>query len=228
MTKIVCEGNGVYQARTSMSRVCEEGGGEYQARTSVCWVCEGHGEYQARTSVCWVCEEGDSEYQARTSICLVCEGDSEYQVGTSLCWDCEDGEGEYQVRISLSWSIRSISFYSIPLRPILILFSHLVLYLGFHQNLSALHFSPMHITCPNKLTLLDVTILITNCKAPHYGVFSNLLAVRLLSLQTFSSSSYSQPVSACPSLNIWDHVSYPYKTISKILVMHLKFKLWAK
>jgi hypothetical protein len=54
-------------------------------------------------------------------------------------------------------------------------------------------------------------------EAPLYALFSNLLSLQLSSVQILSSNI----LSLCSSLNVKDHVSHPYRTTSKIIVLYI-------
>jgi hypothetical protein len=57
------------------------------------------------------------------------------------------------------------------------------------------------------------------CEAPHYAVFSNLIAFHSSLVHIFSSAPYSQVPSVCTSLNVRDKLLHPYRTTGKNTVL---------
>jgi hypothetical protein len=134
-------------------------------------------------------------------------------------------------RISLSWARwgQSIPSQPVYLRFIVILSSYLRLGLpsglfpsGFPTRiLYAFLISPSRATCPAHVILLvfvTLTVLGEVCKIQSSSLFSISPASRHF-LPLGSKYSPQHPVlkhSLCSSLSVWDQVSYPDKTTSKI------------
>jgi hypothetical protein len=55
------------------------------------------------------------------------------------------------------------------------------------------------------------------CNFLHSPVTSSLLGSNILLRTLFSNT-----LSLCSSLNVWDQVSYPYKTTGRIMVLRIK------
>jgi hypothetical protein len=58
----------------------------------------------------------------------------------------------------------------------------------------------------------------TNHGAPHYAVF---FYTSLLGASILFSTLFSNTLSLCPSLDVRDQVSHPYKTTGKIIVLYI-------
>jgi hypothetical protein len=54
----------------------------------------------------------------------------------------------------------------------------------------------------------------------HYAVFSNLVSSSLFGPNILLNTLFSNTLSLCSSLNVWDQVSHPYRTTDKIMVYH--------
>jgi hypothetical protein len=61
----------------------------------------------------------------------------------------------------------------------------------------------------------------TDHEALRYAVFSILVTSSLFGSNILLSTLFSNTISLCPSLNVRDQVSHPYKTTSKILVFYI-------
>jgi hypothetical protein len=140
---------------------------------------------------------------------------------------------------SLSWtrSFQSILPHPISLRSILILFTYLQLGFlsGFFPSdfltkiLYSFPFASTRATCLAHHVTLDLIILIilgeeyklwssSLCSFLQPPVTSSLFGPNIL-LSTLISNTVSLDV--CPSLNVRDQVSHPYRTTSKIIVLHV-------
>src|SRR5215471_7200925 len=86
--------------------------------------------------------------------------------------------------------------------------------------------SPIRATCPTHLIRLDLTTCTilgeeyrsfssSLCNFLHSPVTSSLLGPNILLNTLFSNT-----LSLCPSLNVSDQVSYPYKTTGRIIVLY--------
>jgi hypothetical protein len=93
------------------------------------------------------------------------------------------------------------------------------------NNLCTFLFSPIRATCPTHLILLDLIIPIilseenklcssSWCSFLHPPVTSPPFGPNVL-----LSTLFSNTLSLCSSLNVRDHVSHPYRTAGKIIVI---------
>ena len=94
------------------------------------------------------------------------------------------------------------------------------------KNLVCTSHLPLRATFPAHLILLDLITQIifgekyrslssSLCSFLHSPVPSSFLD------QVSSSAPYTRTLSACPSLNVTDQVSYPYKTTGNIIVLYI-------
>jgi hypothetical protein len=97
------------------------------------------------------------------------------------------------------------------------------------NNLYTFLFSPIRATCPAYLILIDLIILIvlgenyksrssSLCSFLQPSATSSLLGLNILLSTLFL---FSSTLSLCSSRNIRDHVSHPYRTKEKIVVLYI-------
>ena len=146
----------------------------------------------------------------------------------------------YRIHLSLTWAPLFQSMPLLPTRSILILSSHLHLGLpsglfppGFPtKTLYTPLFSPICVTCPDHLILLDLitwTILGEEYRSLSSSLCSFLcspVTSSLLGTNILLSTLFSNTLSLCSSLNVINQVLHSYKTMGKIIVVYtliLKF-----
>ena len=137
--------------------------------------------------------------------------------------------------LSLIWDrpFQSIAPHPTTWRSMFMLSSHLRLGLpsGSFLQVSAprpcMHHSspPIRATCPAHIILLDLITRISGeqrplssslCSFLHSPVHSTFLGPNIL-----LSNLFPNTLSLRSSLNVCDHVSYPYKTTGNIIVLHI-------
>ena len=137
--------------------------------------------------------------------------------------------------LSLVSSIQPIPLHLTYWRSILILYYHLRLGLpsglfppGFPtKTLNTPLLSPIRATFPAHLILLDFitwTILDEEYRSLNSSLCSSLhppVTSSLLGPNIFLSTLFSNTLSLCSSLDVSDHVSHPYRTTRKIIVLYI-------
>jgi hypothetical protein len=96
-----------------------------------------------------------------------------------------------------------------------------------HQYSICIPILPIRATCPTHLTLFDLIILLILSK--EYKLWSSSYCSFLQPPTTSSlsgpnillSTLFSNTLSLCPSLNVRDQVSLPYRTTGKIIVLYI-------
>ena len=113
-------------------------------------------------------------------------------------------------------------------RTILILSSHLCLGLSLrfpHQNPVHTSPPPTCATCPAHLILLNLItqiICFEECRSLSSSLcslFQSPVTSSLLSPNILLNTLFSNTLNLCSSLNVSNHVSHPYKTRGKIIVL---------
>jgi hypothetical protein len=138
-----------------------------------------------------------------------------------------------QISLSCVRSIQSTSTHHISKRFILMLSIHL--HLGLPSglfpsgaptnNLYTFLFSPIRAKCSTHLIFLDLIIVITpgeevkSCSPSLCSFLQPYVNLSFLGSNNLLSTQFSNTLSLCSSFTLRDHVSHPYRTTGKIMVL---------